>query len=135
MSSANISKLIIGLIFFTIFLINSRNYLVYKSVVEKDKPVEYTVVKTYYKSGRGRSYYMDVTFQSKKYKLWITEKTANNIEEKIYPDVYYVKRDDSLITNWNITRSFRILIAAFIFVFVWMLPFNKIIGKANANKR
>jgi hypothetical protein len=130
MSSDNIARLIFGLILFVCLLINGKNYLEYKTVIEKEKPVEYTVVKTYYTVGRGRSYHMDATFQGRAYKLDITKRIADNIDTNIYPAVYYVKRSDKLITNWNTTLSLRIVILSSILIILCCIPFNKFIGKA-----
>lgn len=134
LKAGNIARLILGLVYLIIFLISGSNYLEYKTVIETDKPVEYTVVKTYYTSGRGRSYHMDATFQNRAYRLDITQRIADNIEENIYPDLYYVKTKDKLITNWHITRSRRILIFSFSFLILCMIPFGKIIEKVKNNK-
>ncbi|SEW47101.1 hypothetical protein SAMN05428988_6603 [Chitinophaga sp. YR573] len=100
MSSGNIARLIFGLGCYVIFLITGRNHLEYKTVIEKDKPVKYVVEKTFYKSsGRGRTYHMNVVFEGRSYITDITERIADNIENNIFPDVYYVKRKDMLINS------------------------------------
>lgn len=127
MSSGNIARLIFGLGCSVLFLIMGRNYLEYKAVIEKDEPVKYVVEKIFHKSsGRGRTYHMNVIFEGRSYSTDITSRIAGNIENNIFPDVYYVKSRDMLINNWYVTRSLRFVIVSFIVVVICIVPWGKI---------
>ena len=129
--SNKIARLVGGLFFFVILIISSTHYQKYKAVIAKDKPINYSVVKVYNNSGRGRSYFMDVVFDGRPYKVSITERIAHGIAANKYPAVYYVKKYDKLITVWTAIYCGRFIMLAIVVVIICCIPFEKIFAKGN----
>ncbi len=135
MSSKNIVRLIFGLGFFVILLMSGKDYQKYRATLAENKPVKYTVANVYYKVSRGRSYFMDVVFEGRPYKVSITENIAHGIAADKYPAVYYVKENDVLITAWSAVFCRRLIILSLVVILICSIPFERIFPKKKQIKR
>jgi hypothetical protein len=123
----------IRIIFIVLIFKTYNNYITYRKIIDNSKIIKYEVIKTeIHSGGRATSYSLTINYLSNKYSLNITSRVYKNIQNKIYPDLYYVESKDKVISNWQMKlskRLFILFIICLVISFIPSLKLNKYMGK------
>jgi hypothetical protein len=125
-NKATILKLVFGLMFSIIIIINLKDYIEYKSVMTESNPISYIYTdKRINKGGRGDSYEMDYKYFNIKGTVYITSKEFFLIEKGIFPELFYSKKNGLIFSRWEIKKSIRITVLFLVFFIVVVFPWSR----------
>ncbi len=127
MKNYNIAKLILGVIFFSISIIHFINYNNYRRSLKKREPISYSYVdRKINTGGRGESYEMTITYDKKKYKINLTSKEYYEINDEMFPILYYSKGNNLVFSEWEMKRAYRIFLVFIIMFLITIIPFSRL---------
>lgn len=113
MKSQYYASLFFLFIFLSISIYSLYNYCVYRLDVKKSKLLEYEFVRKDEKNGRGRYYTMQLIYEHRSYSVSITEHEYDEIDDGIYPSLYYSEKKGTIFSEWEMNSSWRVFLLFF----------------------
>jgi hypothetical protein len=109
-----------------------KKYILYSNVVSNTKAISYILKDTkIHSGGRGNHYSGNVYYNKKIYYIDLTSKMKYYLDHNKPLILYYCAENDSVISTWDITLQFRLLLLNTLFGVVTLLLYLKNIVKTN----
>jgi hypothetical protein len=102
--------LFFALLFFIFAVRGWYHYVIYSDAIKKSRPIAYQFSGKEKRGGRGSYYVINVFYENDTYTVRVTSKEYYNIDDGVFPELYYSKKNGSVFSELDKTSSFRVFI-------------------------
>lgn len=98
-------------VLFFIFAVRGwYHYVIYSDAIKNSRPIAYYFSWKEKRGGRGSYYVINVLYEDDNYTARVTSKEYYNIDDGVFPELYYSEKNGSVFSEWDKTSSFRVFI-------------------------